>query len=397
MQYGNISIYKVQLHCRVPDLGCPPALGSSSSALRAASSFLRGALLPLGSASPLLRAAPPPGPVVRHHASPRSEAVPDTRVSGSGQRVADVARGLHPLQVAVGPRGAAEPLSSGRRAPLRRVHPALAVAPLGERADGAAARRRHAAGAVADAAEGARAAGQQGAVTGQGGEEGEGEGPLTLEDALRGAEAGRGGGGGQFVAAGYGVRRRRRPALLLDGLNLAPLQLKHFFQVSLQRAHGLGPRGPTALCVVEDRQLTEAPGVERRREEVWEVQTTVGVSSGSGGARRVVLVLDDLRPQLELWRNPTTRRRGKSLRLREVGVTVPLLMATRAPHLWALGRRLLRIRTGTRQAVAGKGRCVSTPSQTPVLLFPEAAVMSSRPHLQLHPVLGGGQWAGLWL
>ncbi len=85
------------------------------------------------------------------------------------------------------------------------MHSALTVAPFGERqgppalrcgtqsgltgvaVGGAAAQR--ATGGEADTAESAGTAGEQGRVTGQRGEEGEGEGTLTLEDALWRAEA----------------------------------------------------------------------------------------------------------------------------------------------------------------------------------------------------------------
>lgn len=157
-----------------------------------------------------------------------------------------------------------------------------------------------------DAAESAGAAREQGGVTGQRGEEGEGEGTLALQDALWSAEARRGG-SGRPVAAGYDIGHRRLPTLLLGGLNLAPLQLQQPVKVPFQRAHRPGPRGPLALHVVEDRQLTEAPGVKRWREEVWEVKTAVAASSGPVAERGAVFSLDGLWPQLELRRNPAGR------------------------------------------------------------------------------------------
>lgn len=82
-----------------------------------------------------------------------------------------------------------------------------------------------------------------------------------------------------------------------------PLQLQQPVQVPFQKAYGPRPRGAPALHIVEDGQLTEIPGVKRRRKEVWEVVATLAASSGLLGG--VVLRVDDLRPQLQMRRNPS--------------------------------------------------------------------------------------------
>lgn len=104
------------------------------------------------------------------------------------------------------------------------------------------------------------------------------------------------------MAAGRDVRRGRSSSLLLRGLDLAPLQLQQPVQVPLQGAHGPGPGGAPGLHVVEGGQLTEVPGVEGRREEVWE--GVVGVAAASLPEGGAVLLLDDFRPELQLGGNP---------------------------------------------------------------------------------------------
>lgn len=65
----------------------------------------------------------------------------------------------------------------------RGAQPKVMVVAVGRAAAGSAA------GGVAEAAQGARAAREQGRVAGQRGQEGEGKGTLALQDALGRAEA----------------------------------------------------------------------------------------------------------------------------------------------------------------------------------------------------------------
>jgi len=202
-------------------------------------------------------------------------------------------------------------------------------------------------GGVALAALGAAAARQQGRVDGQGGEEGEGEGTLALQDALGAAEAhGQAGGGGRKRAATPGRWRLAGsaafplplPLLLLlprRRLHAPPLQLQQPLQDALQGVGGAWPQSPPALCVVEGGQLSQAPGVERRGEEVRE---RVGAGGGGpwtpssslpAGVGGKVIRGDDLRAQVQLRGNGGGGggggRRRKSFRVGQIPVTVCVL------------------------------------------------------------------------
>lgn len=340
----------------------------------------------------------------------------NAQVPGSGlrhdvstlNRVADVARGSHSPQVAVGPHRAAEHLKFW--APVGRVHTRLAVAPFGEWhwvpalqngtdsgvtcvAVGRAA-AGCATGRVADAAQSAGTAREQGRVTDQGGKEGEGEGTLTLEDTLWRAEAWRSS-SSWTVAAVSNIWHRRLPILLLDSLDLMPLQLQQPLQVPFQRAYRPGPWSPSALHIVEDSQLTEVPRVKRWRKEVREVIVVTALCSGSVSLSSVVFSIDVLWPQLELRRNPNRRRERKSLWLWQVRVTVTFSVAAPGPDLQLQWVTIQEIRTWIGQAMAGESWCASARSETCVLLFSVTTALSSRLQLWLHSVFCRGLWRSL--
>lgn len=154
---------------------------------------------------------------------------------------------------------------------------------------------------VADVAVWARAAHllHRQAGGGDGGEQGEGERPLALEDAFGGAQFGRGaavgarkttacmstpddvtGTAASTVAVGSTINDTR---LIPDGLDLVPLQLEQPLKVSLQVVRGLGPGYAFALCVEEDGQLLQAPAIEGRGQEVWVAAARLALAAEGGG------------------------------------------------------------------------------------------------------------------
>lgn len=121
---------------------------------------------------------------------------------------------------------------------------------------------------------------------GYGGEQGKGERPLALKDAFWGAQVGRGAAVGARVTGGSGGSSLVAAATvvcLLDGLNLVPLQFQQSLQVLLQLIHGPGPGHALALRVEEHCQLPQAPGVERRRQEIRVAFIELALAAGWGG------------------------------------------------------------------------------------------------------------------
>lgn len=230
------------------------------------------------------------------------------------RRVANVSHSLHALYVAVPSQRAPRFLPPGSQPGVGGRHAALAAAALGRDAglcpalqEGAEPRVAlvsvRAAGPVAervaDAAVRAEATRElHGGGVPQRGEEGEGKGTLALPQAFGGAQVGGGSGVRPGAAGGHGGHGLA--VLLLDRLDLQPLQLQQPLQVLLQLAHGPGPGGAPALGVEEQGQLPEAPGVEGRGQEVRVAVAAVAQPARAREGRGEVGGVDDLGPQVEV-------------------------------------------------------------------------------------------------
>lgn len=166
------------------------------------------------------------------------------------------------------------------------------------------------------------------------------EGSLAVSQPFRRVESGRWGcvrpgwvrSGGRGKALWPWTAPRRTAALGLHRLDLEPLQLQQPLQVLLQVPHRLGPGRATALCVNKHCQLSQAPAVEGRRQEVRVTVagffTLTFIAHSPWGSREVrgkVIGVDDLGPEVEVGRGAGGAGRGQHgqpLRVRQIAGTV---------------------------------------------------------------------------
>lgn len=170
---------------------------------------------------------------------------------------------------------------------------------------------------------------------GDGGEQGKGESPLTLENAFRSAQVGRGCAVG---ARATGEAGSTSPAtstngtisvcLILDCLDLAPLQFQQALQVLLKLIHGSGSGHIFALCVEKHSQLPQAPSVEGRWQEVRVALTELALllplalSLGDTAGPLELYRVDDLCSQVQIGWGGRGRRHRCSLSIRQIAGTV---------------------------------------------------------------------------
>lgn len=197
-------------------------------------------------------------------------------------------------------------LGIGRRGSALKQRTETGVSLVRVRRAGAVAQR------IADVAVRANGARElRGRRAARGGDEGQRKCPLTLSKAFGGVETRRRSG----VRPGAVCGRTRSvpsgtdegyavpPALGLNGLYLVPFQLQEAFQILLQLSDRLRPGGPFAFRVEEDGKLSQAPRVERRRQEVRVSVAVVIIvlqHPGTGNVGMQVHGVDHLRTEVEL-------------------------------------------------------------------------------------------------
>lgn len=191
---------------------------------------------------------------------------------------------------------------------------------------------------VADVAVRADGAGElRGRRAACGGDEGQRKCPLTLSKAFGGTEARRRGG----VRPGAVCRCTRSvpsckdygyavpSALSLNALNLVPFQLQEAFQILLHLPYRFRPRSPFAFCVEEDGELLQAPGVERRWQEVRVAVDVVIIILQHRGSRNLgieVHGVDHLRTEVELRWSAGGRQDREPLGVRQVTGAVCVIL-----------------------------------------------------------------------